>query len=151
MIAMSPFGYWLDYIILWLLYLGFIVHTIAFFKLFPREKYRRTGLVLGNLMVFGVMLGSIGMIGEIYLRFYSVKTEALGLSLPARRWFALHTSLNDVGCRDKQWTREKKAARRIAFIGDSYTYGWGIIDPADRFSDLIGKKFSSEGSNSVEV
>lgn len=137
MIAMSPFGYWLDYIVLWLLYLGFVTHAICFFKLFPRERYPRLGLVLGNLFVFGVMLGTIAMIGEIYLRFYSVKTEALGMSLPARRWFALNTSLNDVGCRDEAWSRDKNGARRIAFVGDSYTYGWGIVDPADRFTDLI--------------
>jgi len=148
----DAFGYLFDYFVWWALFLSLILHTWCFFQCFPRKRLRRIGLVLGNSLVFLCLLGSVAMVAESYLRFVAVYTDSFGVSLPARRWFALHTSLNSMGCRDHEWSIEKPAGvRRIAFVGDSYTYGWGIERVADRFTDLIQARFDEQEPGAVEV
>lgn len=152
MLAMGIFGYPGDYLLWWVLFLSLVVHTWCFFRCFPRNKYRKSGLVLGNLLVFLCMLGVVGLIGESYYRFICVQTDSFGLSLPAQRWFAIYTRLNTLGCRDREWAiGDPPSVRRIAFVGDSFTYGWGVERVGDRFPDRIQAMFDSRSSGEVEV
>lgn len=140
----GAFGYLGDYAVLWLLFASLLVHTWCFVRFFPRERFRRLGLVLGNALVFLCMAGAVGLAGESYFRFLCVETDPFGWSLPAQRWFALHARLNSLGCRDGEWTMQKPpGVRRIAFVGDSFTYGWGIEAIEDRFPDRIENMFAS--------
>lgn len=135
-----------------MLCLSLLVHTWCFFRFFPRKRYRKSGLVIGNGLVFVSMLGVAALMAESYYRFVCVETDAFGVSLPAQRWFALHTRLNSLGCRDKEWTIEKPAGvRRIAFVGDSFAYGWGIERVGDRFPDLVYAMFERKSPGTVEV
>lgn len=163
MLTSGAFGYLADYVLWWMLYLSLLVHTWCFFRLFPRDKLFKSALVLGNALVFACMLGLIALAAESYFRFVCVETDAFGMSLPARRWFALHTNLNSLGCRDEEWTVEPHPAtsplvgderaevRRIAFVGDSFIYGWGIKRVEDRFPDRIQAMFDQESTGKVEV
>lgn len=146
----GAFGYLLDYVLWWILFLSLVVHTWCFFRFFPKDKKPRSGLMVGNALVFLSLLGAMALIGESYYRFMAVSTDSFGMSLPARRWFALHTRLNALGFRDAEWTIEKPAGvRRIAFVGDSFAYGWGVQNPEDRFTDRIQSKFNMiDGSKS---
>ena len=152
MLTSGVFGYLTDYLLFWALFVSLVVHTWCFFRFFPRDKRRRTGLVLGNLMVFTCMVGLVAMVSETYLRFISVETDAFGMSLPARRWFAIYGAQNSVGFRDLEWTPgDRRGVRRIAFVGDSFTYGWGIEERADRFPDRIQARFDGAAPGTVEV
>jgi len=148
----GAFGYMFDYFLWCILFASLVVHTYCFFRLFPRKRLPRTGLVLGNGLVFLCMIGTVALLAESYLRFVAVYTDSFGVSLPARRWFALYTNLNSFGCRDPEWSMNKRpGVRRIAFVGDSYTYGWGIERVEDRFSDLLRERFDLRNSGSVQV
>lgn len=150
--ASGVYGYLSDYLLWWALFFSLLIHTWCFFKFFPRKKYPRCGLILGNALVFLSMMGCVGIVAESYLRFLSVETDSFGVSLPARRWFVLHTTLNSVGYRDREWSREKSAnVKRIAFVGDSFTYGWGIKRVENRFTDLLQAKFDQQLPGKVEV
>ncbi len=153
MLAMSPFGYMLDYGTLGLLYASVLANIWCFFKVFPRDRRPRIRLVLGNLLVFVGLLSTAGMAGETYLRFICVRTDGFGMSLPAYRWFLLNTRLNSHGCRDREWVRDLPAhTQRIAFVGDSFTYGWGIDKVADRFTDRVQAMFEQQqATEHVEV
>ncbi len=152
MLTSGVFGYVADYLLWWVLLLSLVANTWCFFKLFPSDKHRKSGLILGNGLVFLCFLGVIAMAGETYLRFTVVETDSFGVSLPARRWFALYTEKNTMGCRDYEWAVEKPAGvRRVAFVGDSFTYGWGIKRVQDRFSDIVGERFAELSPGSVEV
>lgn len=152
MLAEGAFGYWGDYLVWWVLLLSLLFHTWCFFRLFPRERHRRAGLILGNGMVFLCLLGVAAIIGESYYRFVAVETDSFGMSLPARRWFALYGKLNSVGCRDKEWSAKKPPeVQRIAFVGDSFTYGWGIEREDDRFSNRIEARLNQAGGTRFEV
>ncbi len=151
MLTSGVFGYLLDYIIWWVLFISFLVHTWCFFRFFP-QRARATKLVVGNLLVFCCLLAGVALTAESYLRFVAVETDSFGMSLPARRWFALHTRLNSLGCRDKEWSQTKPpGVHRIAFLGDSFTYGWGIENPSDRFSDLIQARFDAIKPGTIDV
>ncbi len=142
MLTSGMFGYLADYALWWLVLISVVVHTWCFFQFFPRRRYRRLGLLIGNLLVFVCMIGSVAMVGESYFRFLCVETDPFGWSVPAQRWFALYTRLNSSGCRDEEWTAEKpEGVRRIAFVGDSFTYGWGIERVEDRFTDRLQTRF----------
>ena len=152
MLAMGMFGYIGDYVLWWVLFLSLVVHAWCFFRFFPRKKYRKAGLVLGNGFVFLCMLGAAGLIGESHYRFICVQTDSFGLSLPAQRWFAIHTRLNSLGCRDHEWQLgDPPHVRRVAFVGDSFTYGWGLEHVEDRFPDRIQAMFDSDATGTVEV
>lgn len=152
MLTSGVFGYLFDYLLWWMLFFSLVLHTWCFFRFFPRTKFRKTGLVVGNVLVFLCLTGVVALAGESYFRFAAVETDAFGVSLPARRWFALHAKLNSMGCRDREWTTEKPSGvRRIAFVGDSFTYGWGIKRPEDRFTDLIQARFDARSRGTVEV
>ncbi len=152
MLTSGAFGYLLDYIVAWVIVLSVLLHTWCFFRFFPRHRCRKAGLVIGNVLVFVCLLCLVGLAAESYLRFVYVATDSFGMSLPARRWFAIHTKLNSLGCRDREWTPEKPAGvRRIAFVGDSFTYGWGIENTQDRFPDRIAAMFDKHSPGAVEI
>jgi lysophospholipase L1-like esterase len=168
MFAGGAFGYLTDYLFWWVLYLSLLVHAWCFFRFFPRKRLIKSGLILGNGLVFMCFLGFVALAAESYFRFVCVETDAFGMSLPAQRWFALHTRLNSLGCRDEEWQGEPRAepvsrrpedhetlgrrtrtdVRRIAFVGDSFTYGWGIERVEDRFPDRIQAMFDEHLSDS---
>lgn len=148
----GAFGHLADYILWWAAFASLLVHAWCFFRFFPRQRYRRIGLIGGNLVVFVCIASAAALAGESYFRFFLVQTDSFGVSLPARRWFAIHTRLNSLGCRDEEWTREKPSGvRRIAFVGDSFAYGWGVERVSDRFSDRIQARFDERSTGRVEI
>ena len=152
MLTSGVFGYLTDYLLFWALFASLVIHAWCFFRCFPREKRPRAALVLGNGLVLVCMIGAIALAGETYLRFVSIETDAFGMSLPARRWFAIYGAQNSVGFRDAEWAPgDRPGVRRIAFVGDSFTYGWGIEERADRFPDRIQARFDAATPGTVEV
>jgi lysophospholipase L1-like esterase len=152
MMTSGLYGYMQDYLLWVILFVSLLVHTWCFFKFFPRAKRPGTALVLGNALILLCMLGGIALLAETHLRFVSVKTDAFGMTWAAQRWFLLHTEFNSLGCRDKEWTRVKPpGVRRIAFVGDSFTYGWGIERVEDRFPDRVEARLNASGAGRFEV
>ena len=152
MLASGAYGYPADYLIWVLLFASLVIHTWCFFKYFARRQRTPWRLVWGNVLIFLCLLGFLALSAETYLRFMYVQTESFGVTLPARKWFALYTDLNSLGCRDVEWTREKPpGVRRIACIGDSFVYGWGVEDPQDRFTGRLQTKFDQRQAHTVEV
>ena len=149
--ASGAYGHFSDYLLWWIVAVSLLIHTWCFFKFFPRRP-RKTRLVLGNILVFITMLSLAGLMAESYVRFLVVETDTFGASLVSRRWFLIYPQLNSLYCRDKEWSEgPRKGITRIAFIGDSFTYGWGINSAADRFTDRLQSNFDQREPGKVEV
>lgn len=150
--ASGAYGYLSDYLWWWLVLASLLIHTWCFFRFFPRTRLRKLGLVLGNLLVMLTMLEFAGLVGETYVRFLVVETDSYGASLVAKRWFLIHPELNSLYCRDAEWSEHKpEGVYRVAFVGDSFTYGWGINEVEDRFSDIIQARFNERSPGTIEV
>ena len=79
--------------------------------------------------------------GEIYFRYFHVDTEG---RLASNNWMARYWHDNSQGFRDREWTPADWAGKTtIAVVGDSFTAGWGIENPADRFSDVLAQHLGS--------
>lgn len=60
------------------------------------------------------------------------------LSLSGIRWNERYIALNAHGFRDRDWTPDDLRGKRVvAVIGDEIALGWGIDDPAQRFSGVL--------------
>lgn len=63
-------------------------------------------------------------------------------------WGEKFLDLNDDGFRDRQRSIEKEeGVYRIAVIGDSYTFGWLIDDPNDRYTNILNGLLNSNIDN----
>ena len=150
--ASGHFGYLLDYLWWWIVPASLVGHTWCFFRLWPKKRRRTRHLILGNVLLMLCGLSLVGLAGESYLRFGSVETDTFGLSLSSKRWVILYEQLNSCQYRDREWRHEKsQGVHRIAFIGDSFTYGWGIKNVDDRFTGLLDARFTSRDGPTVEV
>ncbi len=152
MMLASVYGFMADYLLWWVLLLSLILHTWCFFRLFPRERRPRLRLVVGNALVTLCLLGVAAILGETYLRFLSIETDSFGTSLASRRWFLVNVDYNAWNCRDREWrTPKPEGLHRIAFVGDSYTLGWGVDRVEDRFTDILGERLGRASVGRVEV
>ena len=67
-------------------------------------------------------------------------TDSFGLTKTTQRWFERHFQYNGFGIRDSSNDYSLKCrvgARRITFLGDSFTAGHGVADVEDRFANRI--------------
>ncbi len=152
--ATGYYGYLSDYLWWWVVPLALMVHTYCFFRITRGATRRRVlRLVAGNLLIGSCLLSTAGLIAETYLRFICVATDGYGATLVCKRWFGLiEPELNSLYCRDPEWAEQKPdGVRRIAFVGDSFTFGWGINHVGDRATDILQRRFDSIVPGRVEV
>lgn len=108
--------------------------------------------LLKNLAVLGVTLGLALPAGELVARavFHDITTTADNGSYFALRWKQANVRLNRYGFREREFpTQKAPGAYRVAFIGDSYTFGQGIAE-SERMSNLLEADLREEAPN-VEV
>ena len=146
------YGYPMDYAWWWIVLASLVVHAWCFFRLTKDRAGHVFRLIAGNALVVVCLLWFAGLIGESYFRFFDMDTHSYGVSLSSKRWYKMHVRFNDLGHRDGPHAESKPDhVRRIAFVGDSFTFGWGIDRPQDRFTDLIRARFDERDPAAVEV
>ena len=137
---MPAWGYALDYVAFWLL---FLVAAFVGWRFVRAGRgrpggARRRRLVVGNLLVLLALALGVALAAETWLRFFAEMTESYGLTLTTRAWFTRHYRLNSWGFRERELVDEKPPdVTRIAFVGDSFLAGYGITDPADRLTERL--------------
>jgi lysophospholipase L1-like esterase len=79
---------------------------------------------------------------ELWYACWIDQTDSFNSSNISQRWFRRHVHFNPQGFRDAlAFTRAvPEGKQRIVFVGDSFTFGHGIEDVADRFSDRVGQE-----------
>ena len=76
---------------------------------------------------------------EVACALFYDATDAFSQTNVSRRWFDRHVVPNKAGYRDARELPVKRSAvkRYVLFTGDSFTFGHGLTNVADRFSDRI--------------
>jgi len=85
---------------------------------------------------------------EGYFRYVYDESDGLGFLQVNKRWQERHVVYNNFFKRDRDFKVEKSAGTvRIGMLGDSITFGAGIKNPKDRFSDILQKNLQEGGIN----
>jgi lysophospholipase L1-like esterase len=84
----------------------------------------------------------VGLAGEA-ISSLTPRSHAVGYTLAARLWFERHwRPKNTLGYRDREHV--DTAATKVFVLGDSFTSGLGVADPADRLSDRLQERLGNE-------
>lgn len=96
--------------------------------------------------IFSMIL--VFTMAEAYFRYVYDESDGLGFLKVNARWYSRHVVYNGDYVRDRPFHQEKKEGLvRIGAFGDSLTFGAGIKDPENRFSNLLQKMLQSAGYN----
>ena len=96
--------------------------------------------VVSTVLVFSIMEG--------YFRYIYDESDGLGFLQVNKRWAQRHVVYNNLFKRDRDFKTEKPAGIiRIGMLGDSITFGQGIANPEDRFSNILQKNLQEGGIN----
>ena len=136
--------------------IGSFLHAFAAFVLVPvvlgfgvvrflRAQSRRTvptrwpAILAGNGLVLCFLLSVLFLCFESYFRFFCDQTDALADSLVSDKWYKRHFQRNNFGVRDNidYSNALTPGKRRITFVGDSFTAGFGVKDVESRFGNRI--------------
>ncbi|HEX5221512.1 MAG TPA: SGNH/GDSL hydrolase family protein [Verrucomicrobiae bacterium] len=139
--------------------IGAYVHAFAAFALLPvaiafcalrffKELSRRAqpakwpALLSGNVLILALLLSLLFLGFETYYRFICDRTDAMGNTLVSTAWYRRYFHKNTLDLRDNieyPMARDPNK-RRITFVGDSFTAGFGVKDVEDRFVNRIRRR-----------
>ncbi len=117
-----------------------------------RRAPTRARLVVGNVLVGAAFVAALAWGAETYLRYVFDSTTWHAGTLVNRAWFRRHERLNSWGWRDREFTEARPpGAFRVVFVGDSFTWGYGVADPADRFGDRVRAELEGRAPGAADV
>lgn len=132
-------GYWIAYIVILLAGLGLFSVPFWLFRRGGRRPGRGQALVEnGSLALLALFL--VLLLLELYFKLFFAQSDGFRYTLASRNWYQRYWRVNSLGYRDVEWTADKVAGKtRVMVVGDSFVAGSGIANPADRFSDRLGR------------
>jgi hypothetical protein len=138
-----PSEAWIDNLTLAIFVAVPCVAIVALKVFFRRGRASQTSgwgpLLLGNALIFLLLLGVFLLAAEVRFRFFMDTTDSLGFTKISERWVSRHWHINGAGCRDniEYAPAISHGKRRVSFLGDSFTAGHGIKDVNDRFANRL--------------
>lgn len=126
-------------LLLILLLIGVALAALAIQRRAPGLRGVARGLLVSYVTILVILGGA-----EAYFRYVYADSEG---RLALGNWMARHWQTNSLGYRDREWTPTDWQGRRtIALVGDSFTAGWGVPDPADRFGDVLAARLGADAA-----
>lgn len=73
-------------------------------------------------------------------------TDAFSVTLANQRWLNRHVRMNQLDFRDaKEFVSPRQPGRRrLVLLGDSFAFGYGVADPANRFGDILEERLARQ-------
>ncbi len=122
------------FVVMVIIALGAVLVVLAIQKRWTRVR----ALAQGLLISYAVIVLALGA-GEFYFR-YIYADSRMDFALSGQNWPKRYIQRNTLGYRDREWTVEDLEQRTTIFVvGDSFTEGWGLNDPADRWPDVLAQ------------
>ena len=129
-----------------------LVLAAPFVLRWARRRRGRVALVAGNATVLVALVALLGVGLETWLRPGYAGTTWHAANNVTQAWFERHWRVNDEGFRDEQWPDAPGPREdRVGFLGDSFTAGYGVIDPEDRFPDLVRARLRQQTGRPLDV
>jgi hypothetical protein len=124
--------------------------TILFVALlsFRRRARGKPGIAwrLANAgLALWIFLAAMTLV-EIYFAVIYDQSDSFNMTKVSQHWFKRHVRPNADGFRDdRPFPRDvPPGMKRLCFVGDSFTFGQGIKNPADRFCDRVRSRLEAE-------
>lgn len=135
--------FYLFLLVNFLLFLLFIA-SLFFLKKAGRIPRLVTAVILFFLLIFSLTFSAF----ELYFRYIYDQSDGLGFLQVNKKWHERHVVYNSSFYRDREFKIEKREGElRIAVVGDSLTFGAGVKNTNNRFSDLLEKKLKESGKD----
>lgn len=123
-------------------WLGFCAVWFFRGRLRAATPARWPAVLVGNGLLLAFLLSLLFLGFETYYRFVCDRTDSMGNTLVAGAWSARHFQTNSAGFRDNvnYPTDLAPGKRRVTFVGDSFTAGYGLKNVEDRFVNQIRRR-----------
>ncbi|NDJ61054.1 MAG: hypothetical protein GYB67_08005 [Chloroflexi bacterium] len=109
-----------------------------------QRRSRRVRAVSANLLISYTVIVGMFVLGEIYFRFFFAESDGIP-TLALDNWLDRHWQTNSLGYRDREWmAADWQDETTVLIVGDSFTAGWGIDDPRDRFGDVLADQLGAD-------
>jgi hypothetical protein len=122
-----------------------VAALLVFIK--QRQKYRQQPKKLKwmNAALSAWFLLAALTLPELYCAVFYDETDSFSLTNSSRRWFSIHVQSNQSGFRDSRelFGPGFKEKKNVVFLGDSFTFGHGVRNVDDRFSDRIAQELDA--------
>jgi hypothetical protein len=145
----------------WLVFLCLVpVGLIRWRRKWAAEKSRRKLIYTGlsAWLCFGILT-----LPELGFALLYDTTDSFDMTNVSRRWFEVHVEPdvrvlefgNETGIQYRSASdivlNPSGGVRHVCFLGDSFTFGHGVADVADRFSDRVSRSLQRKKNKPVEV
>ena len=120
----------------WLVLLGAVLVGCLRLRRRWRGSPARVRWIHATLSLWMLLAGLTSV--ELYFALCYDQSDSFNMTNLSRRWFDRHIDPRQP-FRDVQPFPQSapEGTKRIVFLGDSFTFGHGVANPADRFSDRI--------------
>lgn len=126
-------------IILILLGIGAVIIAGAAQKRFPRLQGVMRGLLVTYVTTMLILTGA-----ELYLRYVYADSGWLW-TRAGENWHRRYVHNNSLGFRDREWTpADYEGKTKVFVIGDSFTQGFGIENPEDRYANVLARLLGTD-------
>lgn len=96
------------------------------------------------MLLLFVMLTHVLYGFEVYYRYIFDETDNILQMKTSQRWFDRHVVYNAFAFRDEHFPWDKDPEElRLAVIGDSFAFGYGIKNPNDRLNEQVERKLKA--------
>jgi lysophospholipase L1-like esterase len=118
--------------------------TVSFLRSLSRRDLRAgwPALLIGNALILASLLSLLFLGFESYYRFVCDRTDAMAGTLVSSAWSNRHFHVNALGLRDnvEYPMTIPPGKRRVTFVGDSFTAGYGVRNVEDRFVNRVRRR-----------
>ena len=126
-------------IVMILVLLGVILIVAAVQKRYASLQGPARGLLVSYFTIVLMLVA-----GEGYFRYVYAESDGLP-TLASQNWLAKYWHTNALGYRDTDWQASDLAGKKTILVaGDSFTAGWGIANPEDRFGNVLASKLGTQ-------
>ncbi len=135
--------YWIIYLLLLVLGSALLITPFILFRRagqLPTKKQNLIENICLSLLVLFLTLMAV----ELYFKVFFAQSDGFRYTLASQNWYRRYWQPNSLGYRDREWTPEMLAGKtKVMVVGDSFAAGNGIANPANRFSDQLGRLLGS--------
>jgi hypothetical protein len=138
-------AYWKAHLGYWFYYLSVVGFSITAFLFAIGAFLIRSRPVVSNasLIVAGIVAGWIAC--DVWLIRRGFETFAAGGNFTDLNWAVRHVAYDADGCWERPTGAGSPETPEILFLGDSFTFGWGMLDQSKRFTRVVESALAAQG------